>query len=108
MTEYKSIKVEKGSGGWGGPLIITPTEQKHKFIYIVGGGEKPAIVDRIAELTGMEAVNGFKTSIPDDETALAIIDCGGTLRCGIYPQKGIPDYQRCRNRKIWPISKIYQ
>ena len=59
MTKYNSIKVEKGSGGWGGPLIITPTEQKHKFIYIVGGGEKPAIVDRIAELTGMEAVNGL-------------------------------------------------
>lgn len=39
MTKYNSIKVEKGSGGWGGPLIITPTEQKHKFIYIVGGGE---------------------------------------------------------------------
>ena len=45
------------------------------------------IVDKIEELTGMESVNGFKTSIPDDEIALAIIDCGGTLRCGIYPQK---------------------
>ncbi len=105
MTEYKSIKVEKGSGGWGGPLIITPTEQKHKFIYIVGGGEKPAIVDRIAELTGMEAVNGFKTSIPDDETALAIIDCGGTLRCGIYPQKGIPTINVVATGKSGPLAK---
>ena len=87
---YKSIKVVKGSGGFGGPLVITPTDEKHKFIYITGGGEKPAIVDKIAELTGMEAVNGFKTSIPDEEIALAIVDCGGTLRCGIYPKKGIP------------------
>lgn len=84
---YKSIKVTKGNGGFGGPLIITPTEEKHKFIYITGGGEKPAIVDKIAELSGMEPVNGFKTSIPDSEIALAIIDCGGTLRCGIYPKK---------------------
>ena len=105
MTKYNSIKVEKGSGGWGGPLIITPTEQKHKFIYIVGGGEKPAIVDRIAELTGMEAVNGFKPSIPDDETALAIIDCGGTLRCGIYPQKGIPTINVVATGKSGPLAK---
>ena len=85
---YKSIKVVKGNGGFGGPLVITPSEAKHKFIYITGGGEKPDIVDKIADLTGMEAVNGFKTSIPDEEIALAIVDCGGTLRCGIYPKKG--------------------
>ena len=87
---YKSIKIVKGNGGFGGPLVITPTEEKHKFIYATGGGEKPAIVDKIVELSGMEPVNGFKTSIPDDEIALAIIDCGGTLRCGIYPKKNIP------------------
>ena len=30
---YNSIKVVKGNGGYGGPLVITPTEEKHKFIY---------------------------------------------------------------------------
>jgi len=105
MTEYNSIRVEKGSGGFGGPLVITPTKEKHKFIYVVGGGEKPDIVDQIAELTGMEAVNGFKTSIPDEETALAIIDCGGTLRCGIYPQKGIPTINIIPTGKSGPLAK---
>ena len=47
---YKSIKVVKGNGGFGGPLVITPSEAKHKFIYITGGGEKPDIVDKIADL----------------------------------------------------------
>lgn len=105
MTEYRSIVVKKGSGGFGGPLTITPTQQKHKFIYITGGGEKPAIVDKIVELTGMEAVNGFKTSIPDEEVALAIVDCGGTLRCGIYPKKGIPTINVVPTGKSGPLAQ---
>lgn len=108
MSKYNSIKIEKGPGGWGGPLVITPTEEKHKFIYVVGGGEKPAIVDKIVELTGMEAVNGFKTSIPDSEIALAIIDCGGTLRCGIYPQKNIPTVNVIPTGKSGPLAKYIQ
>lgn len=102
---YKSIKVTKGSGGYGGPLTITPTEGKHKVLYITGGGEKPDIVDKIEDLTGMESVNGFKTSIPDDEVALAIVDCGGTLRCGIYPKKGIPTINIVPTGKSGPLAQ---
>ena len=105
MTKYNTIKISKGKGGFGGPLIITPTEDKHKFIYVVGGGEKPEIVDLISEKSGMEPVNGFKTSIPDEEIALAIIDCGGTLRCGIYPQKKIPTVNIMATGKAGPLAK---
>lgn len=104
MTTYKSIKVTKGNGGFGGPLIITPTEERNKFIYVVGG-EKPEIANKIEELTGMEAVNGFKTSIPDDQIALAIIDCGGTLRCGIYPKKGVPTLNVIATGKAGPLAQ---
>lgn len=105
MTDYKSIIVHKGQGGYGGPLVINPTEEKHKFIYVTGGGERPAIVDKIEALTGMESVNAFKTSIPDDEVALAIIDCGGTLRCGLYPKKGIPTINIVATGKSGPLAQ---
>lgn len=106
MAEYNSIKIRKGSGGFGGPLVITPTAEKNKFIYVVGGGDKPDIVDKIADLTGMEAVNGFKTSIPDEKIALAIIDCGGTLRAGLYPKKGIPTVNILATGKSGPLREF--
>ena len=104
MTEYRSVTVSHGSGGYGGPLTITPTEAKHKLVYIVGGGVRPPAVVRIAELSGAEPVNGFNTSIPDEEMMAVIIDCGGTLRCGIYPRKGIPTINVMPTGKSGPLS----
>ena len=99
MSEYRAVKIEKGAGGFGGPLTVKPDEKKHVVMYITGGGAEPDIVEKIVELTGCDAVNGFKTTVPDDELFLVIVDCGGTLRCGIYPQKGIPTVN------IMPVGK---
>ncbi|EWG09560.1 PTS glucitol/sorbitol transporter subunit IIB [Cytobacillus firmus] len=106
MAEYRSIKVVKGSGGFGGPLTITPTDKRNKIVYITGGGSEPDIVEKIAELTGAEPVNGFQTSVPDEEIMVAIIDCGGTLRCGIYPQKRIPTINIMPTGKTGPLAKF--
>lgn len=88
MAEYKSVVVNAGSGGFGGPLTLVPTETKNKVVNITGGVISP-VAARIAEMTGCELIDGFKTSVPDAEILCVIIDCGGTLRCGIYPQKRI-------------------
>ncbi|SMB95053.1 PTS system, glucitol/sorbitol-specific IIC component [Thermanaeromonas toyohensis ToBE] len=85
---YRTVKVEKGEGGWGGPLYITPTEKRNKIACITGGGIHP-VAQRIAELTGAEAVDAFKTSVPAEEMACVVIDCGGTARVGVYPKMGV-------------------
>ena len=85
---YTSITIKAGPGGWGGPPTLVPTEQKHKVVSVTGGGIHP-VAQKIAEMTGGEAVDGFTTGVPDEEILLAVVDCGGTARCGVYPKKKI-------------------
>ena len=85
---YKTIKINAGDGGWGGPLTVTPTEKCHTVLSVTGGGIHP-IAQKLADLTGGVAVDGWKTNLPDDEIMIAVVDCGGTARCGVYPKKGI-------------------
>lgn len=85
---FKAVTISKGTGGWGGPLVIQPTEKRNKIVSITGGGIDP-VTKRIAELTGATAVDGFSTGVPEEEIACVIVDCGGTARCGVYPKKRI-------------------
>ncbi len=105
MSKYNSIRIERGSAGFGGPLVITPTEEKHTVMYITGGGTAPECLNKIVELSGMKAVDGFHGSAPEEELALVIIDCGGTLRCGIYPKKGIPTVNVMPTGKSGPMAQ---
>lgn len=89
MAEYKSVKVNKGADGWGKYLIVTPTEKRDKVISITGGGIHP-LAQKIAELSGGIAVDGFKDPVPNDEVFCVVVDCGGTLRTGLFPKLGIP------------------
>lgn len=86
---YKSVRISRGSGGWGGPLVIQPTEQRSKIVSVTGGGIHP-LARQIAEMTGGEAVDGFRAPPIESEMAVVVVDCGGTARCGVYPRKRIP------------------
>lgn len=86
---YKSVRISHGSGGWGGPLVIQPTEQRSKIVSVTGGGIHP-LARQIAEMTGGEAVDGFRAPPIESEMAVVVVDCGGTARCGVYPRKRIP------------------
>jgi PTS system glucitol/sorbitol-specific IIC component len=87
--EFRAVKVERGQQGWGGPLVIEPTAEKDKIMAVTGGGI-PELAKKLAEMTGGEAVDGFRAPPPESEVAAVVIDCGGTARCGVYPRKRVP------------------
>lgn len=88
MSEYRAVEVSKGPGGWGGPLKVEPKGDRVIIASITGGGIHP-VAQRIADLTGGEAFDAFRSSVKFDKMACAVIDCGGTARIGVYPMKGV-------------------
>jgi PTS system glucitol/sorbitol-specific IIC component len=102
---FNAIKVSKGPGGWGGPLVIQPTEQRDKIVSVTGGGIHP-VARRIAEMTGGIAVDGFKMPPPESEMAVVVVDCGGTARCGVYPRKRIPTVNLTPVGQVGPLAQF--
>lgn len=87
--QFKAVRIERGTRGWGGPLVIQPTAERDKVVAVTGGGI-PEVARRIAELTGATAIDGFTAPPLESEIAVVVVDCGGTARCGVYPRKRIP------------------
>jgi PTS system glucitol/sorbitol-specific IIC component len=102
---YKALKITKGKGGWGGPLVIRPTETKNSIVSVTGGGIDP-ITKKIASLSGAVAQDGFTTGIPEEKIAAVVIDCGGTARCGVYPRKRIPTINLMATGPSGPLAKF--
>lgn len=101
----KQVIIKKGVAGYGGPLTLQVEDNKNKIVYVTAQDRGLAIAEKIAALTGGEVINGVKQSVPDEEVMAAIIDCGGTLRCGIYPKKGIPTLNVLPTGKSGPLAK---
>ena len=104
ITKQRAVFVDKGSGGWGTGLRIEPKGKKVKVVSITGGGIHP-VARKIAEVSGTEAVDGFKTSVPEDEMMCVVIDCGGTARIGLYPMKRIPTVDILPSSPSGPLAK---
>src|SRR5215207_4806238 len=102
---FRAVKIERGSQGWGGPLVIQPTAEKDKIVAVTGGGI-PEVARRIADLTGAEVVDGFRAPPPEEEIDAVVIDCGGTARAGVYPRKRIPTINLQPVGQAGPLSQF--
>jgi len=87
--EYRTVHIKPGIKGWGVGLTIRPESGKNLIYSVTGGGIHP-VAQRIADLTGGTTFDGFKSKADFHEIAVAVIDCGGTARIGVYPMKGVP------------------
>jgi len=108
MTEThtsRAVFVRPGEGGWGKGLLLRAEGKRTKVLSVTGGGIHP-VAARIAELIGAEAVDGFHTTVPDDEVVCAVINCGGTARIGVYPRKGIKTVDVYAGAPGGPLAKF--
>ena len=71
--KYKAVKISRGSTGWGGPLVIEPTEQRSKVVSVTGGGIHP-IARQIAEMTGAEVYVVHTSCKPAVEAIVDALD----------------------------------
>ena len=100
----KSIKIQKGARGFGGPLIIKPTYIKNKVLSVTGGGIHP-VAEKIATLLECEIIDAFEKGVNDEEVLVAVIDCGGTARSGVYAKKGVYTVNLTAVGKSGPLAK---
>ena len=101
----KTVLISKGSSGWGGPLKIKKTEEKTVILSMTSAGIDP-VTKKLAEVLDCEIVDGFKTGVEDDKILIAVIDCGGTARCGVYPKKKIFTVNVKPTGKTGPLAQF--
>lgn len=85
---YYKVRIKKGPKGWGGPLIVAPRSGRDLIYSVTGGGIHP-LAARIAEMTGGIPFDGYRSKAGFEQIAVAVIDCGGTARVGVYPMKKV-------------------
>jgi hypothetical protein len=85
---YRTVHVNPGKRGWGTGFDVEFKPGKDLVYSVTGGGIHP-VAQRIADLSGGKPFDGFKSKAGFEEIAVAVIDCGGTARIGVYPMKGV-------------------
>lgn len=101
----KSVIVSKGTKGWGGPLTLAPSGKKQIVASVTGGGIHP-VAKKIADALGVQAKDGFNEKVDPEEMICAVIDCGGTARCGVYPKLDVMTVNLHSTTPSGPLMKF--
>ena len=97
-----TLHVPPGPGGYGHGLWL-PVSSGKKVLSLTGREIHPLAIE-IGALTQSEVVNGFACVPPDEELLCVVINCGGSLRCGLYPKKLIPTINVLPTGKAGPLA----
>jgi len=103
--QYRKVRINAGPKGWGGPLVIDPKPGKDLIYSVTGGGIHP-LAQHIADLTGGTPFDGFRSKAGFEEIAVAVIDCGGTARVGVYPMKKVPTVDIYATKPSGPLFRF--
>ena len=97
-----TVLIPPGPGGYGKGLWL-PTGSGKKVLSLTGREIHPVAIE-IGALTESEVVNGFADIPPDNDILCVVINCAGSLRCGLYPQKGIPTINVLPTWRAGPLA----
>lgn len=98
----KTVFIPPGPGGYGKGLWL-PVASGKKVLSLTGRETHP-VATEIGAQTESEVVNGFASIPPDEELLCVVINCAGSLRCGLYPQKGIPTINILPTWRAGPLA----
>ncbi|PLK46643.1 PTS glucitol/sorbitol transporter subunit IIB, partial [Klebsiella pneumoniae] len=97
-----TVLIPPGPGGYGKGLWL-PVASGKKVLSLTGREIHPVAIE-IGALTESEIVNGFSDIPPDNDILCVVINCAGSLRCGLYPQKGIPTINVLPTWRAGPLA----
>ncbi len=93
-----TVLIPPGPGGYGKGLWL-PVGSGKKVLSLTGREIHPVAIE-IGALTESEIINGFASIPPDEELLCVVINCAGSLRCGLYhrcPNADRSPPEMCRN-----------
>jgi len=80
-------------------------QDKDKFILSLTGQAIDPVAKKIGMLLDMKVVNGFDTMPADDKILCVVVNCGGSLRCGLYPKKRINTVNILPTGAVGPLAQ---